>query len=305
MASWQMKGVGLYLRLTRRRAFATEAGGHAMLARPKRSSTPPRGLRRRYSVTTKQVAGFDVHVVQSRSGSPSVARGPAVVYLHGGAYCNEIVSQHWSLIADIARVAGCQVQVPIYGLAPRHNGLEARAFVTTVLAQLRAEGRPVHLVGDSAGGGLALIAAQAVRDQPEVTVLGVTAIAPWLDLTMSNPGIDAVERVDPWLARPGLRPIAQEWAADCEVSDPRLSPMNGDLTGLPPVDIWVGTRDITWPDCQLLRDRLPAGSLAGYHELPGALHVPPLLPVPEGRRSRRAVIERIRDNLAQAPEPSR
>ncbi|MDC5698728.1 alpha/beta hydrolase [Intrasporangium calvum] len=304
MASWQMRGVGFYLRLTRRRAFATESAGEAMLARPKTSSAPSARLRRRLAVTTTQVGGFDVHTVRPREAGPGAVTAPVVVYLHGGAYCNEIVSQHWSLIADIAEEVNCEVQVPIYGLAPCHTGLEALAFVTSVLEGLAAEGRPVHLVGDSAGGGLALLAAQAVAERPEITVLGVTAIAPWLDLTMSNPGIDAVEQVDPWLARPGLRPIARAWAGDCDLSDPRLSPIDGDLATLPPVDIWVGTRDITWPDCQLLRDRLPAASLAGYHEEADALHVTPLLPVPEGRVTRRAIIERLRQSVESTTAPS-
>ncbi|WP_405218615.1 alpha/beta hydrolase fold domain-containing protein [Agrococcus sp. Ld7] len=300
MASVQMQLLALLLRTVYKPRFATDAAGRAMLARQKRSSTPPRSLTRRCSVRGERVGGFDVHVVRWSDAPVGAGEGPAVVYLHGGAYCNEIVSQHWGLIADLAERTGAEVHVPIYGLAPQHTGVEALAFVMEVLGGLGATGRPVHLIGDSAGGGLALIAAQAAIGKSAVPLTGATLIAPWLDLSMSNPGVDAVEPTDPWLTRAGLHPIAEAWAGGVDVHDARLSPINGELRGLPPIDLWVGTRDITMPDCRLLRDRLPAASLAGYHELDGAVHVTPLLPVPEGRASRRAIVEGVARRLADA-----
>lgn len=300
MASVQMNLLAMLLRIVYKPRFATAAAGRAMLARRKRSSEPPRSLTRRCSVHSARVGGFDVHLVRANDAPVDADQRPAVVYLHGGAYCNEIVAQHWSLIADLAEHTGAEVHVPIYGLTPQHTGLEARAFVMEVLAGLAEAGRPVHLIGDSSGGGLALIAAQASADRDEVQLTGATLIAPWLDLSMSNPGVDAVEQTDPWLTRAGLRPIAEAWAAGADVHDPRLSPINGELRGLPPIDVWVGTRDITVPDCRALRDRLPAASLAGYHELDGAVHVTPLLPVPEGRASRRSIVEGVARRLADA-----
>ncbi|WP_347754815.1 alpha/beta hydrolase [Agrococcus sp. ProA11] len=300
MASVQMRVLATLLGLVYKRRFATAAAGRAMLERPKRSSQPPSSLTARCTVRSAAIGGFDVHVVRTKDAGSAAGTGPAVVYLHGGAYCNEIVAQHWSLIADLAEQTGAEVHVPIYGLAPQHDGLEALAFVMEMLGELGAEGRPVHLIGDSAGGGLALVAAQAAVDRADIRLLGATLIAPWLDLSMSNPEVDAIEPTDPWLARAGLRPIAESWANGTDLRDPRLSPLYGDLQGLPPIEIWVGTRDITLPDCRVLRDRLPAATLAGYHELDGAVHVTPLLPVPEGTASRRSIIENLARRLADA-----
>ena len=78
-----------------------------------------------------------------------------MIYLHGGAYSSEIVRQHWTLIAYLAGRTGHEVAVPIYGLAPAYQGLEALEFVTRVIAAEAARGRRCYLVGDSAGGGLA------------------------------------------------------------------------------------------------------------------------------------------------------
>ncbi|MBD8871069.1 alpha/beta hydrolase fold domain-containing protein [Nocardioides sp. MJB4] len=282
-ASWQTRVLCLFLRLAKRRRWTTAAAGERTLARAKGDPTPPRSLTRHREVTTRTVAGFAVHRVLPRSG---VRERGAVVYLHGGAYVSEIVSQHWSLVADLADATGRPVHVPIYGLAPQHGALEARALASRVVAEAAAEG-PVHLLGDSAGGGLALLAAQHLRDTDGPRPVGITVMAPWVDLTMANPGIDEIEPYDPWLARPGLRPVAAAWAGDVPLEDPRLSPIHGDLAGLPPITVHVGTRDITLADSRLLRDRVrAAGGTVHLDEVPGSPHVHPLLPTPEGRRAR-------------------
>ncbi|BBH71758.1 esterase [Actinoplanes sp. OR16] len=281
MVSWQMNGVAHVMRLVYRRKFVTEAAGIRTLRRPKGPSAPPKSLRRRWNVTSSRVQGFDVHRIGKAER--------AIVYLHGGAYTSEIVSQHWSLVDHLAARTGFEVHVPIYGLSPKHHGLEALALVTEVV---RGLGKPCYLVGDSAGGGLAMLAAQ---QEPDL-ISGFTMIAPWLDLTMSNPGIDEIEPHDPWLCRAGLRPIADAWTGGLALDDPRLSPIHGDLGGLPPAQILVGTRDITLPDCRLLRSKL--GANLTYHEQEGAIHVYPLLPVPEAKAGRRAVVEHIRATAA-------
>ena len=286
VASWQMHVVAAFTRLIYRPKFSTVAGGRRTLARRKGSSTPPKRLH----ATTSRTHGFDVHTI-------GAAGRDVVVYLHGGAYTSEIVSQHWSLIAHLARHTGHQVRVPIYGLSPAHDGLEALDFVAKVIADVTGEGRRCYLIGDSSGGGLALLAAQHAAQKPA----GLTLMAPWLDLAVANPGIDAIEPHDPWLARPGLRPLAEAWAAGLPLQDPRLSPLFGDLAGLPPLQVLVGTRDITLADCRELRDRLPAGTPLTYHEEPGALHVYPLLPVPEARAGRRMIVEHITRTLTGRP----
>ncbi|MBG0564463.1 alpha/beta hydrolase [Actinoplanes aureus] len=286
MASWQMRGVAVFTRLAYRRKFGTEAAGHRTLARAKGPSAPPSALTRRFDVTRDSVQGFDVYRVRSRPADDK----PVVIYLHGGAYTSEIVAEHWSLIGHIADRTGYEVHVPIYGLSPHHTGLQALELVTGIVRDLARAGRRCYLAGDSAGGGLALLAAQATPGD----VAGLTLLAPWLDLTMSNPGIDAIEPYDPWLARPGLRPLAAAWAGGLALDDPRLSPIYGDLDHLPPLQVLVGTRDITLADCRTLRDRLPARVPLTYHEEPGALHVYPLLPVPEAKAGRRAIVEHIR-----------
>ncbi len=281
--------------LTLKRRWATEEIGRRKLLSAKTSPEPPARLAER--VRSRSVNGFAVHRVLPEGG---IRSSGAVVYLHGGGYVSEIVAQHWSLIADLADATGRPVEVPVYGLAPQHDGLSARELGLTVLAELdrefgtRSSTGPIHLVGDSAGGGLALLLAQARRDLGAAAATGVVLMAPWLDLSMANPEVDALEPYDPWLSRAGLRPVAAAWAGGLALTDPRISPLFGSMVDLPPVEVFVGTRDITLCDARVLIDTIrAAGGSAGLHEAVGAPHVHPLLPIPEGRRARARLLATV------------
>ncbi len=298
MASWQMRGLAMLFSVVFKPHLATQEAGRARLARAKGSAEPPRSLRSGRLLERYEVSGFAVHVVHPRTSS----QAGAVVYLHGGAYVGEIVSQQWQFVAHLADRTGCPVHVPIYGLAPEHDAAQALALASAVVAELAQAGSLVHLVGDSAGGGLALLAAQHAAPATRSALVGVTALAPWLDLAMANPQIPVVERVDPWLSRAGLVPIAAAWAAGTPLEDPAVSPLHGDFSALPPLAIWVGTRDITLPDCRLVRDRMSGEPSFRYTELQGALHVYALLPVPEGRRARDDIAAHVRTSFQVARE---
>ena len=299
MASWQMRAVALYVRLTRKKRYATEEAGIAFLHSQKGPSDPPRDAVVRCDVSTHEVRGRDVHVLRRR-GTAAPTHG-VVVYLHGGAYTNEVVEQQWTFAAGLARQTGCEVQVPIYGLAPHSTALEALDLVTDIVTSVVDAGRRCVLAGDSAGGGLALVTAQSVPKHVRDGIAGLVLIAPWIDLAMTNPEVDEIEPTDPWLTRAGLHPIARSWAGGLAVDDPRVSPLHGDLADLPPVEVWVGTRDITLPDCRELGRRMPSGAPFALHVEEGAIHDYPLLPAPEGRAARREIAARVSALLAAGP----
>jgi acetyl esterase/lipase len=295
--SWQMRAVGGFMRLTRKRRYADERGGPVLLARPKGPAAPPERAVRGLAVSAMHRLGRTVYDV-ARTSVPERESAPVVVYLHGGAFVSEIARQHWELVADIARDLDAVVRVPIYGLAPDHHAAEARNLVAALLEEIEEAGRPSYLIADSAGGNLALVGAQQAVARGGTDLRGVTLVAPWLDLTMANPDIAALEPHDPWLARAALHEVARVWADGTPLTDPLVSPLFGSFDGLPPVDLWVGTRDITLPDVRLLRAALEGCAKVTYHEEPDAIHVHPLLPVPEGRAARPVLIDHVRRCLA-------
>lgn len=287
------------LRLLRKRRFETVAGAQRVLVAPKAHAAPPGSLARRHRVDRRLVGALPVWSVTPAAGPGS----GVIVYLHGGAYVSEIVRQHWSFVGQLADEVECRVEVPIYGLAPDSHVREALDQLVALHQELAEEVAPgrVVLAGDSAGGGLALALAQAVAARRLPPPAELLLLSPWLDVTLSNPEIPDVERRDPWLASVGLRLLGRSWAGDLDPADPRVSPINGSMAGLPPMEVYVGTRDLLLPDCRKLRDLvLDAGGEIRLHEADGAFHVYALAPVPEATRDRARIVADLRRRLGAA-----
>lgn len=286
MPSWQARALSLYLRVTRKRRYRTVEDGERSLANGLPAAAPPDRLRDR--ITTERMPSGRVHRLAPLARADE-GRG-ALVYWHGGAFINGIATQHWALIDHLSSATGREVLVPDYGLAPAHHVDEALTLLGEALEAVPAE-LPVHVLGDSAGGNLALLQGQRHRER----VIGLTLIAPWLDLSMSNPAIDAIEPHDPWLSRPGLRPAAGSWAGRRDLTDPEVSPLFGDLGQLPPTLVVVGDRDICLPDCEVLAER--AGASVRLRVGQGLPHVFPLLPIPEARPAQAEILRHVEETF--------
>jgi acetyl esterase/lipase len=285
------------LRLLRfKRTFATAAATRARIAevslRPE-SFAPPRRLPGNVQIGVSHDTGWPVYVVTPRR----TASGQHVVYSHGGSWVFEIKPPHWRLIAELAAGAGATVTVPIYPLAPTGTAGTVVPAIADLLATLAERHGAEHVtaMGDSAGGQISLSAALLLRDRGIPPLHRTVLIAPALDLSLSNPAIDQVEPEDPWLARPGIRAAIDLWRAELPIEDPLVSPLAADMAGLGPLTVFSGTRDITHPDIRLLVAKaLDAGVEVDYHQADGMVHVYPLLPIPEGRQARAAILSAVR-----------
>ncbi|GAA2314329.1 alpha/beta hydrolase [Streptomyces hawaiiensis] len=286
-----MRAVALYLRVTAKPGSSTAERAADRMREPKGSAQPPVALSRRHDLSVRQVGGFACWTVLPRGRAAT--RG--AVYLHGGAYTSEITKQHWALVGALAD-EGVQVEVPLYGLTPKHTYREAYPLVIEVYRQLleRLPAAAVTLAGDSAGGGLALGVAQELPAAGLPQPRRIDLISPWLDLTLSRPAVRAVAPHDPWLSPAGLVEMGRAWAGGDDPADPRLSPVNGPLNGLAPVSVFIGTRDIFYPDVCRLRDRAAAeGTTLDVTVCAGAVHVYPLTPTPEGRAAAARIVKGV------------
>jgi acetyl esterase/lipase len=298
MPSLAAHALSLLFRFTRKPQLATEAAARARVAAPKWDPAPPRRYFGTHRISERTVGGFPVYTVLP--AGPSQGTEPperAVVYLHGGAYVSAITSWHWALITRIAD-QGVRVEVPLYGLAPDHTHREALPFVEQVYRELLADvaaGRTAF-AGDSAGGGLALALSQTLPGAGLPVPGRLVLISPWVEMTMTNPGIAGIEPKDPWLATVGGLVCAHAWADGDDLADPRLSPVNGPMAGQPPTDVYIGTRDLFLPDVRELCDRLAgAGVPVRKEEAEGLFHVYPLIPCPEGARARDRILRTLRE----------
>lgn len=260
-------------RTTGHEGVSRHAGGHGHEEEHGRDRMPghdpdqpaaapvPAALRERYAVTESYVAGRPVLRLTPRHGT----NGRHLLYTHGGAYAFPLQREHWWLVQYATEGTGVTITVPLYRLAPKGDAGQAYGLLRTVYAALCAEAGPgnVTLAGDSAGGGLALGQAVAYRDAGLGLPRQVVLFSPWLDLTMSHPGVPALAPLDPLLRADQLVEAGLLWAHGADPRDPSLSPGFADVTGLPPVHLFQGGRDLLAADARLLAARLDAAGNGG------------------------------------------
>jgi monoterpene epsilon-lactone hydrolase len=265
------------------------------LARIKRLGEHPAAFeprRLRGSVTRRDIGGWPVFEV----GDARADR--RAVYLHGGVYVFEIDPLHWRFIALLAQEAGIRITVPIMPLAPRGVAATVVPAVADLVAALVDEvgASRVSVLGDSSGGGMALATAMLLRDRG-VPPLGHTVlIAPWLDISGTDPRLAEIAPTDPWLAVPGTHAAGALYRAELGEFDPLVSPLYGSLEGLGPVTMFSGTRDILNADALRLVALARASALQlDYIEGAGMIHNYPILPMPEGDAARKMIVEVLTD----------
>lgn len=256
----------------------------------------PIRLGRNVKVDLRFAEGWPVyHVEPARSDS---ARHH-VMFLHGGAYIHEIVGTHWRFVGDLVDETSTHCVVPIYPLAPRGTAGEVvpatgrmlRDLIETVGAQ------NVTVVGNSAGGGLSLAAAQWLREaghpQPNALILICPGVNGMLNqCTQADAARDVMQDV------PGMLEAFRMYAGDLDVTHPFVSPSNGNFDDLAPMLIFTGTHDLYHPDIITLANKAArAGVPVEMHVRNGLPHNYPLLPTPEGREARR-IIARAIDGFA-------
>lgn len=213
-------------------------------------------------------------------------RDAEVISWHGGGYVLDIQEGTWRFNAALARATGASVLVPLYPLAPRGNAREVVPMAARlILDRLRRAGSsPVGVLGESAGGGLALAAVQELVRSSASVPIRLTLISPWLDATLGDPRSRVID--DPMLDLDGLIGNARSWAGNLALDDPRVSPLFGDLVGLPPTFVYSSTLDLLCPDTLRLADRaLKETANISFDIRAGLVHVWPAFIdlIPEAR----------------------
>ncbi|WP_454738160.1 alpha/beta hydrolase [Cupriavidus necator] len=299
MPSLQCRLWRLALRLVRRKQrFASAQALHDEIHRRREAGRafPSKRLCARHAVSLERVAGMEVYTVQPRA---AVAAGKArhILYLHGGGYVFDIVSQHWEFIGKLVDALGCAVTVPIYPLAPEHTHRDVFGAMLPLwqTLQQRYADADLTVMGDSAGGGMALALAQVLRDSAQPLPRRLVLLSPFLDATGENPDIDALEPFDLMLSRPGGIECGRVYAGAEPVTRPQVSPMRGVLRGLPPTTLFIGTHDILLPDCRRFRELAQEQGLPlQYCEHEGMFHVWMLLPMPEADAAFVQIVQAVR-----------
>ncbi len=228
-----------------------------------------------------RVGGMQVFHMEPQDDSK-----PVVLYIHGGAYYHNFNELHWKAMAEWAERTGCGIVAPNYPLLYCYTARDAHPLMMQLFQQLVKQysaGR-IIVMGDSAGGGFTLALAQEARndtvDQPKRLVL----ISPWVDVLG---GDDALQGYDTFLNAEVLRKVGADWAGEMAPRDPMISPLYGDMQGLPPTDLFTGTWEIFYTDIVKTFDKMKAAGVdARLHVAEKMGHAYPLWPCPEGKKAR-------------------
>jgi acetyl esterase len=213
---------------------------------------------RRVGVTFSTASARDGYEIPLRLYRPRSLKDtdtdtPVIVFLHGGGFVLGNVVNYDPLCTFLAQQVGAVVVSVDYRLAPEHraplgalDAIDAALCVAEQGQVLRADTRRMAVCGDSAGGCLAAVVAQAFRDRfgPELSPLRhQSLIYPATDLTMSSPSVEQLADA-PLLTRRSITAFRDHYAPPgANHTDPLLSPLFGRLDGLPPALIQTADLD--------------------------------------------------------------
>lgn len=213
--------------------------------------------------------------------APDTTPGSAILYFHGGAYVVGSAEAYRNFVGQIAARAKVDAFIPDYRLAPEQPFPAAVEDGDAAYRGLAAAGMPnIAILGDSAGGGLALVVATRMtagaRDGLVPAPVAVAVMSPWTDLALTGDSMTTRAKHDPLLSRNMLEQAQTAYLGSADAKDPSASPLYGDLAGFPPVMLHVGEDEILMDDARRMADSIVAArATAELHVWQGMVHVFP------------------------------
>lgn len=207
-------------------------------------------LKLKSSLSKKVFNEMPVYLLNENSESDKL-----IMYLHGGAFINQPLSQHFKLIDKIAQLTETTVVFPFYPRLPNSGEVHCLTQLESYLEKLLEENpdKRFILMGDSAGGWLALSLAIFLRNHKKKTLDHLILFSPWCDLSMSRVD-ERLEKKDPILSYAGLRCIGNMWMENADKVNDRGFRINDSLKDIGDIRIYVGSHEIFLTQAQILID---------------------------------------------------
>ena len=212
-------------------------------------------------------AGTEVSAINAGGVPGELVATPAsrpdrhVLFLHGGGYVTGSPALYRNFTWRIATAARARVVAIDYRLAPEHPFPaaldDALAACRWLLAGV-ADPQRTAILGDSAGGGLALALLLKLRDIGLELPAAAVALSPWTDLALTGTSFSLNVKSDPMLNAADARLFAGCYLAGADPRNPYASPLYGDPAGLPPTLIHVGSDEILHDDAVQMAENLQA-----------------------------------------------
>lgn len=222
------------------------------------------------------------------------SRDAVIIYLHGGAYVHGFSIPHWNFIRKLIKRSGAAVIAPDYLGVPNGTYKEAYKLLIPLYIKCAASRRKLIVMGDSAGGGLALGLVEMIKKKnvrlPDELIL----ISPWLDVSLENKEIKQFDKIDPWLAIEPSRERGKHWAGDLDIHDPKISPIYGKYQDLSHITVFTGTNEIMYPDIVGFFNGLDKDNDNQLVIGENMNHIYVLYPIPEAKPAVDLIISKIK-----------
>jgi monoterpene epsilon-lactone hydrolase len=191
---------------------------------------------------------------------PNSPADKVVLYIHGGGFAMQSIHSHRKLAGHLAKAVGCRVAVIDYRLTPGHafpSQIEDVVAAFDWLVGQGYRGRDIALCGDSAGGGLAVMASVWLRDSLRELPAAICAFSPWVDLECAGESMRTNAHVDAFIAAELAQQLTALYlGADGSPTDPKANALRANLNGLPPTFLSVGGHETLLSDAERLAARL-------------------------------------------------
>lgn len=209
--------------------------------------------------------------------APKAATDRVILYFHGGGYVLGSIDSHRDMCERLSRAAEARVLALDYRLAPEHPFPaaveDARAAYLWLLKQ-GIKPKRIAIAGDSAGGGLTFAALLALKQHGDPMPACATPLSPWVDLEALGESMVSKDAVDPMVHKPMIRQMASTYVPSGDFRNPLAAPLYGDLSGLPPLLVQVGEREVLIDDARRMAERAKKAGVPCTLEIwPGQIHV--------------------------------
>jgi len=188
----------------------------------------------------------------------SCAQDRVLLCAHGGGYALGSMYTHRKVYAHTAKAIGCRALIVHYGRAPEnvHPG-PVNDMVRSYKWLLDQGIRPGHvaLIGDSAGGGLAVTTILRAREQDLPLPAATMPLSPWLDMDATGETFETNAAKDLIVTRDLIQGMAGTFLGEGgNRRDPLANPLRADLKGFPPIYIQTGADETLLDDSRKLAD---------------------------------------------------
>jgi len=201
--------------------------------------------------------------------APGAARERVFLFIHGGGYYRGSVASTRATAARISAATGASVLSTSYRLAPENPFPAAIDDVHCAYRWLLTQGAdPARLVvgGISAGGGLTLSLLLKLKDSGDPLPAGAVPMSAWTDMTQTAETMHSKAAEDPSISKIYLDRMSAYYLDGADPKTPLASPLFGDLSGLPPLLIQVGTAETLLDDSRRFAERAEAAGVEVTYE---------------------------------------